>query len=172
MKYIKLTNGGFAICSEEDFAKLSSNEWFRMKDGNQTYAARSGSKNGSLIRMHAEVFGAPGPDHKNGNGLDNRRENLRAATAVQNQMNRGKYAHASSPYKGVTWLRQDKKWWARIKVEGKRLDLGRFPDERSAALAYNEAAIKHFGEFARINDMDKIEQERASKEALRGYERP
>lgn len=163
MQHIKLTNGGFAICSDEDFAKLSGYKWFHMKDRNQTYVVRSGTKNGQLIRMHAEVFGAPNPDHKNGNGLDNRRENLRAATAAQNQMNRGKHAHASSPYKGITWLRFDRKWWARIKVGGKRLDLGRFSDERAAALAYNEAAIKHFGEFARINDLDKIEQERAAK---------
>lgn len=147
---IPLTNGGVAICSEADFPQLSKYSWFHVRDGNQVYAARD-SLHGRIARMHTDVFGGNGPDHVNGDGLDNRRENLRAATAAQNQMNRGKFAAAHSRYKGVTWHKRDRRWVARIKLGANRMILGNFISELEAAEAYDRAAITHFGEFARIN---------------------
>jgi len=147
---IILTNGGNAFCDESDFKSLSSFPWFHVIDGNNVYAARSNG-NGRLVRMHTEIMGFINVDHINGDGLDNRRCNLRQATNSQNQMNRGKFSKSSSMFKGVTFLKNDKRWWARISVGGKRIDLGRFISEVDAAKAYDNSANYNFGAFARTN---------------------
>ena len=89
-------------------------------------------------------------DHINGNTLDCRRENLRIVTSRQNTMNihiiRGK-----SCYKGVFWNKDIEKWYSRIGVNYKLINLGYFASEIEAAKAYDRAALKHFGEFARLN---------------------
>jgi len=107
-------------------------------------------------------------DHINGNTLDNRRGNLRLCTAAQNAWNsRGKDSRrSSSQYKGVSYRkpwpdfrgiyrrhRQQRPWSARICVNGKIIHLGSFYTELRAAQSYNEAAIYHFGEFARLNNI-------------------
>jgi hypothetical protein len=83
--------------------------------------------------------------------IDNRRTNLRVCTPRQNQMNKLPKIGGTSQYKGVSWHRRDKKWHARIRINGKRKHLGRFADELAAARAYDAAATKHFGEFALTN---------------------
>lgn len=94
-------------------------------------------------------------DHKNGNPLDNRRENLRPATRAQNNMNARKRAGStSSRYKGVSWYRPGSKWRACIQVDHKQVSLGYYDDEISAAEAYNSAALSLFGEFARVNEFN------------------
>lgn len=88
-------------------------------------------------------------DHRNGNTLDNRRENLRGCIQRNNARNRDKSkTKLTSKYKGVHWC---KGWMAQIRVNYKKLHLGTFKIEEDAAKAYNEAALKHFGEFARLN---------------------
>lgn len=89
-------------------------------------------------------------DHKNGNTLDNRRENLRLATNAQNGQNSKLYANNASGYKGVFWYKERGKWRAQIKVNGKQKFLGDFFDKEKAAEAYRIAAEKFHGEFARI----------------------
>lgn len=150
--FLCLTNGGVAICDEDDFDKLSSHSWFHVFDGNQIYAARAGDS-GKLIRMHTEIMGGNPVDHINGDGLDNCRGNLRFVTNTQNQMNRGKFATGYSKYKGVSWHCRDKKWTAKIKAEGRRINLGYFTTELEAAKAYNGAALRYFKEFARLNQI-------------------
>ena len=90
-------------------------------------------------------------DHINHDGLDNRICNLRVATPLENQRNKRKIKKASSAYKGVFFTKQDQVWNASIRHSGKRNYLGRFKTEEEAALAYNEAAKIHFGEFANLN---------------------
>lgn len=93
-------------------------------------------------------------DHADGNPHNNRAENLRAATMSQNQMNRVKRHPADSKYKGVTYCNDGKRlkrWVAYINLDGTRTHLGRYHTEEDAARAYNAAAIKLFGEFARPN---------------------
>lgn len=97
--------------------------------------------------MHREIVDAPEVDHRNGDRVDNRRANLRAATHLQNCQNAR--PKGQSRFKGVSRYRE--RWHARIKVPGRRIDLGSFHDEESAARAYDVAAREHFGEFARLN---------------------
>jgi hypothetical protein len=150
---IELTNGGVALCDERDYDELSVHSWFHVVDRNVTYAARSIGFN-RILRMHTQIMLSNGSDHIDGNGLDNRRSNLRNATNSQNQMNRGKHAPATSKFKGVGWHGRDKRWIARIKANGKRIQLGSFKDEASAAEAYDKAAFLYFGEYARLNNYE------------------
>ncbi len=92
-------------------------------------------------------------DHINGNSKDNRLSNLRACTPTQNMMNKRAYSNNRSGYKGVYYdnsKNYEKKWRAQITVEKKQIPLGRFRTPELAYEAYQKAAIKHFGEFARI----------------------
>lgn len=104
--------------------------------------------------MHREIA-MPDPalqvDHVNGDTLDNRRENLRCATKDQNQQNRRKTGRASSQWKGVWRHHQNETWCAEIKVNKEKIGLGSFKSEEAAARAYDAAARRWFGEFARLN---------------------
>jgi hypothetical protein len=108
-------------------------------------------KNNIIIRMHQQILGITGIDHINGNGLDNRRCNLRSATNSQNQANRRKQKNTSSIYKGVTWNKHAKKWLSQVKFNYEGIYLGLFISEIDAAIAYNAKAKELFGEYARIN---------------------
>lgn len=90
-------------------------------------------------------------DHINGVRNDNRRCNLRPATMSQNRINYSGMRTNTSGYKGVNRCKAEKKWRARIMTNGKRLSLGSFDDPKDAAKAYNKAALKLHGEFARLN---------------------
>jgi hypothetical protein len=89
-------------------------------------------------------------DHINGIKHDNRIENLRLATKMQNMANIGRFSSNTSGAKGVHWLASKRKWQARIRIDGRRVHLGYFDTLTAAAKAYDEAALKHRGEFARI----------------------
>jgi hypothetical protein len=103
--------------------------------------------------MHKLITGWPQTDHINHDGLDNRRGNLRPVTTIQNQQNRRPRAIASSKYKGVCRHR-DRKWLARICINGTQYHLGLFVTEEDAALAYNAAALEAFGEYAYLNQIE------------------
>ena len=88
-------------------------------------------------------------DHINGNGLDNRRSNLRVCTRSENGMNRGKNKNNKSGYKGVAWHEKAKLWRATLGLKGKIIHLGDFADKSEAYRAYVEACKKYHKEFAR-----------------------
>jgi len=92
-------------------------------------------------------------DHINGDGLDNRRSNLRFVTATQNQANSLKRKIGKSKYKGVSFKKDKKKWVAYICPGGKYIHLGYFTEEKEAARAYNKAARKEYGEYCNLNDV-------------------
>jgi len=162
---ITLTQGQYAVIDDEDFDKISAYIWrfnkSKMKTG---YACtfvplgRKGHKKGTrrkqvLLGMHNLITPPPSGlevDHINGDGLDNRKINLRFATRSQQCMNRSAQ-HKSSQYKGVRLWKMRKIWQARIKTNGREIHLGYFHNEADAAKAYNAAAIEIFGEFAKLN---------------------
>lgn len=139
------------IVSAEDYASLSQHTWYLLAGG---YAARNCIIDGckKAIYMHREILGFPSGqdvDHVNGNRLDNRRENLRAASRSQNNYNQRKIREGkSSQYRGVTWCRNKKRWMAQIWVTGKHIVVGYFRDEQEAARARDGAALALHGDFA------------------------
>jgi hypothetical protein len=155
IRYIALTKGQIAIVDAADYAWLSERPWYALDRncGVGFYAVtRIKTK---TIYMHRYILGLTGKiqaDHANRNTLDNRRSNLRPATASQNRCNVRKFN--PSGYKGVRW--HVGKWVASITVKGIPVHLGRFTDKHDAARAYNEAAQKHEGEFAYLNEVPNV----------------
>jgi len=107
----------------------------------------------SFTTLHHFITGSNYIDHVNGNVFDNRKKNLRKATASQNNCNRSKPKNNTSGYKGVTWRERLKKWEASININKKYYYLGAFKDKEEAAKAYNKLAKKLHGEFARLNSI-------------------
>jgi hypothetical protein len=152
MKKIKLSRGKYTLVDDEDYEYLSQWKWFWLNPGYAARTIRTG-KSFRKILMHRLLLNAvkgQEVDHKNANGIDNRRKNLRLCSKMQNHWNRGKSRVNTSGYKGVNWNKHWKIWTARITVNGKRIFLGNFKDKKLAAEAYYKAAIKYHKEFARI----------------------
>ena len=152
---IQLSQGKVAIVDSADYNDLSQYKWCAGKAGTNCYARRSihiSTKKKSVELMHRVILGLKKGeicDHINGNGLDNRRINLRKATASQNAQNRKSWG--TSKYLGVSLDRKRNKWLAQIEKEGKNIYLGAYVTEDEAALKYNYKAVKLHGEFARLN---------------------
>jgi hypothetical protein len=107
-----------------------------------------------LLSLHREITNAPKGllvDHRNGDTLDNRRTNLRLATASQNMQNVKKKKNTSSRFIGVSFIKSAGRWAAQIRAQGRDRWLGTFVNEIDAAKAYDTAAKKYYGEFARLN---------------------
>lgn len=150
---LPLTQGMEAIIDPSEFERTKDITW-RVHRGYKTWYAVSGGCGKPLVQLHRLIMCAPDDaeiDHKNHNGLDNRRCNLRIAIGSQNQRNRRKYKKGTSRFLGVSLNRKENKWVAQIKYEGRNRTLGRFDSEEEAALSYDNAARKHFGEFANPN---------------------
>lgn len=149
MKLIPLTRGKEAQVDDEDYDYLMQWSWSFAAGG---YAVTSDGR-----YMHKLVADRKGlntslkTDHHDQNSLNNQRYNLREATQAQNGRNRGRNSNNTSGFKGVWWHEQIKRWRADIRVDHKKIYLGTFDTPVDAARAYNEAAVKHFGEFAFLN---------------------
>jgi hypothetical protein len=137
---------------------VSAHKWRALVDRrrNKVYAVSRVKMAGRTLYMHREILGITDSKvkvyHYNGDGLDNRRDNLRFCSTSQNNMNSTKRRDGpSSRYKGVCWHRRYKKFQADIKLRGRSKYLGMFVSELDAALAYDVAAREHFGEFACTN---------------------
>ncbi len=155
---ILLTQHRFTLVDDADYDFLSQWEWCALLDWGNWYAVRNRKKadgpGPGLISIHRLLLGATKGqqvDHINRNGLDNRRENLRFCTNVQNAQNRKPRKGSSSRYKGVSWDKNTEAWIAQIGIDGKLVRIGKFGNEHLAAEAYDAFAIKYFGEFARPN---------------------
>ena len=111
-----------ALIDDEDFELVSKYNWYVRKDCNTFYAAMwvKGGK-GKTIYMHKFLTGFKETDHKDNNGLNNQRNNLREVTHNQNIMNQRKHKNTSSKYKGVCWHKRDKKWRSEERRVGKRV---------------------------------------------------
>lgn len=142
---------------DEDFEKVSSFRWHaRSRKGgkNRFYAAGRAKQDREKVYMHRIVMSPPpgkDVDHINGDGLDNRRENLRVCTRSENLRNRGKQANNTTGYKGVHFFKAARLFTASVQYDGKSFHLGYFKTALEAAKAYDEAARKIHGEFAQLN---------------------
>lgn len=166
MKWIPLHPSGQVLVDDDDYDKLAGFHWYvdcrnvgRYPGFGTIYAYRTTMKNGvsEKHQMHREIMNAPDViqvDHINGNGLDNRRSNLRLATTQKNAFNRRKptILNCTSIFKGVLQRKGTDYWLARIKYNDKHVELGRFPDEKEAAAAYNFASRIFFGEYRKENE--------------------
>lgn len=150
MKEIPLTQGKVALVDDEDFEWLLQWKWHAEKHGRTWYAR--GKVNGKLISMHCIIMNTPAgkvTDHASGNGLDNRRDNLRVCTKYENRCNTRKHRDNSHSFKGT--FRHGKNWSARIHIYGKDIHLGTYLTEVEAAHAYDSAAREIHGKFAHLN---------------------
>ena len=158
---IQLTRGLFTIVDDED-AELSTSTWFAQPSKRTCYAGRTVmGKNGrkSTQRLHRVIWSRMHPgtdlpkqiDHRDGDGLNCRRANLRVATVQESCQNRRLRSDNDSGFKGVNWHKKSCCWHARIGVDGKRQHLGQFDSAEKAALAYDVMARKCHREFATLN---------------------
>lgn len=148
---IILTDGSKCTVDEEDYPLLSRYKW-HPNGKSKTYAVTNsnvfGDKNVLMHRLIMHPARNQVVDHVNGNGLDNRKQNLRCCTINENMWNvRSKNKHG---YKGV-FKRKNGTWSANIRHNGTRIYVGTFPSAKDAALAYDELAHRYFGEYALLN---------------------
>jgi len=149
----------FTQVDDSDFEWLNQWKWYPDKGAKTLYCKRNAPvKNQKVrqirIKMHRIILAAPDGmmvDHKDGNGLNNQRENLRLCTASQNCCNRKRSPVSHRRFKGVHYLKSKGYYIVRISINKKKTNFGTFKNEEDAAAAYNEAAIKHHGEFAKLN---------------------
>ena len=151
---IYASNGEEILIDLENYNWLSEPNWTIIKAGRNKYAITN--YNTEVILMHRLIMEAKSGeevDHRNHNGLDNRRTNLRFCTHAQNAANKSFSLGGASKYKGVSWNIRSKKWVVRIQVNNEIKHLGYFFTEKAAARIYDEAALSYFGEFAYTNEM-------------------
>lgn len=156
MKEIRLTKNKIAFVDDEDFEIINRYKWFANWNGYGWYSGRkSYDCNGKKITvyMHRMIMSAPKylhVDHKNGNSLDNRKENLRLCTNQENHYNiKNPLKTNKLGIKGVRLMKGRRKFSAAIRVCGKNKHLGYFNVLGDADSAYRIAEEKYFGEFAR-----------------------
>lgn len=170
MKTIPLTRGLEAIVDDEDFCRVAARTWQAKpalsKNGRQLgwYVQRRDA--GKTVYLHRFVLSAATGflvDHINGDGLDNRRSNLRICSRAQNRANSVGRIGVSG-YRGVHRTKNER-WYARIEIDGRARSVGVFDDPKDAARAYDAAALELFGAFAVLNFPDAANDDRAHRRA-------
>jgi hypothetical protein len=152
-----LGQGKWTLLDVKDYYRLRIFKWVVYGNGTNLYAIRlqfTEPNKTSTVYMHREIMNPPAGlvvDHKNCNGLDNRKDNLRFATHAQNTRNRRKKKNGSSQFLGVYFNKEKSTWDSQLKHNEKRIWVGRYKSEIDAARAYDEAARRYHGEFARLN---------------------
>lgn len=147
---IPLSAGNHALIDAADYPAIAKHRWKTQRGpGGKIYAGACHY----CTRMHRLIMGAtPGQliDHRNGDGLDNRRANLRVASVSQNKANSRIRKDSSQPFKGIEQTRTGR-WTAQVKFQGKRYRTATFATALEAAKAYDALAREYHGEFARVN---------------------
>lgn len=155
MKEIPLTRGKVALVDDDDYGWLSNYKWYAQKGHNTYYAVRGRramTNQSHTVYMHREINGTGKQiDHRDGNGLNNQKFNLRECTSQQNQFNKRKARVGKSQYKGVFRYGSGKKWKAQIRHGYKSIHIGCYETQLAAAQAYDAKANELFGDFALPN---------------------
>jgi hypothetical protein len=166
MKLINLTRGYSAMVDDGDYESLKDFKWQsairKRRDGSVCiYAKRAyavplneGGYKIFTVFMHRQITGAPSGkqvDHWDGDGLNNRRINLRIATSSQQQANKTGKTNGITRFKGVRVSRSNRSWVASITVNGVYRHIGTFRKDYNAATAYNFVAYEAWGDFALMN---------------------
>lgn len=152
---IPLTGGEVALIDVDDWEAVRRYAWCASRSKRGTYVVTNVVRDGkrTMLKLHRLIMGAkPGQqiDHRNHDGLDNRRGNLRLATPTQNAAN-NRLTAGRPGYKGVGWHKARGKWRAYVTVDRHTRHLGLFDDPWEAAQAYNAAAVEAWGDFAYVN---------------------
>lgn len=150
---IHLGGGVVAFVDDVDLALVRDRPWRAIKAPNTTYVGTGVGPD--RVLLHRLILAAPVGvlvDHADGDGLNNRRSNIRLCSHMENMRNRAKRAPATSPFKGVVGTAQRGGWQVEIVAAKTRLRLGVFESEHDAARAYDRAARLMFGRFARTNE--------------------
>jgi hypothetical protein len=158
MRKIKLTKNKYTLVDDADFSHLNQSKWHVNA---YNYAVKKNSF-GRNVYLHRILLGVPKEiliDHINGNSLDNRKQNLRLCTKIQNCQNQKIRSDNTSGFKGVYKPLNRNTWCANITHSKKRIHLGVFKTKEEAAHAYNKAALKYHGEFARVNKIPLLVKE-------------
>jgi len=161
---IYLGDDEWTIVDPADFYRFGHLKWQPKGSRKKFYVvryAKIGPGRTKLLNLHREITNAPKGllvDHLNGDPLDNRKANLRLATQSQNRQNVPKRKNTSSRFIGVCFNKEMKKWRAVINHDKKSIYLGDFKNEIDAARAYDTAARKYYGEFAKLNFPQEIER--------------
>lgn len=171
LAFVPLTKGYEAVIDAADVPLVEGRNWRAQEDRRSdrsiraVYAMRTERpREGGKLRtvmMHRAIAGTKDgleTDHRDGNGLNNRRENLRSATVAQNQHNRKADYDSASLVKGVCWHKAARKWQVRIMADGKQRYIGTFSKLDEAAAAYEKASRETHGEFRRLNDLAKVKE--------------
>ena len=149
-KQIELSQGKVALVDDSDYQEINAHKWHAHFTGWSWYAGTRIDK--KTIGMHSLITGFTKTDHIDGDGLNNKRNNLRYATTAQNAWNRKKQkTKSTSQFKGVWWNKEKENWQSAIRFFGKRIFIGGFDSEIEAAEHYDAMAKKLFGAFAKTN---------------------
>jgi hypothetical protein len=152
MKTIELTQGLVAIIDDIDFEEVALKKWCAVKNRNVWYAVNGkGEKKMFMHRLILRAIKGQKVDHRDGNGLNNQRANIRLASASQNGANRQVLSKKSSQYLGVYKVKE--KYQAGCRKDGLLHRSQLFKDEKDAAKAYNDLAQQLHGSFAKLNQL-------------------
>lgn len=157
MKLIPLTQGKFAQVDDADFDYLNQWKWqyHSSAHAQRTRHIPNSKENGKwkreTIHMHRLLLDAKEVDHRDRDGLNNQRHNLRECKHSQNTHNVAAHRDSTSKFKGVCWYEKGSKWQAQIYINKRQTYLGRYNSEIEAAKAYNVMAQHYHGEFAVLN---------------------
>ena len=156
MAEINLPCGRVALLDDADLPLLRGYRLYANPRKNQVYVRcyREGQLKGPYVYLHHLLSGWLRVDHRDRNGLNNCRENLRQCSPQTNSYNTPKRSHGSNPYKGISFHRQTNRWVAQVTICGKHHSGGLHKTAEAAALAYDEMALKYHGEFAFLNFPD------------------
>ena len=159
MKKIPLTQGFYATVDDEDFERINRYKWYAYKSNNTIYArrnVRTGSKRQTAIQMHRDVMGCTAGDkkivdHKNFNGLDNRKENLQVVSINVNIHRRNKQANNHTGYIGLSWKPKKKTWEAWVTINKRKIYCGCHKNPMVAAKMRDKVVLDFYHDNAILN---------------------